>query len=202
MCAEKATVGFALKSENRQILKRVGNMDHRIEKTKQSIRVAFMELRSRKDLERIKVKELCELAKINKSTFYAYYADVYDLSEQIENEIISDIISGIGSVDDIFSDAVGFTKRLYLSYAEKTALITTVFSGSRKEQLPKRIHAAVKEQVFAKYSQCANDPVKNTALTFSVYGGFYGFSENRKYGDNAVIDLIGEISGKFILELI
>lgn len=177
-------------------------MDYRIEKTKQNIRGVFIKLRSHKDLERIKVKELCELAKINKSTFYAHYADIYDLSEQIENEIISDIISGIGSVDDIFSDTVGFTRRLYMSYAEKTSLITAVFSGSRQEQLPKRIHAAVKEQVFAKYPCYADDPVKNTALTFSVYGGFYGFSENRKYGDNAVIDLIGEISGKFISELI
>lgn len=44
-------------------------MDIRIEKTRQSIINAFIELRSHKELERITIKELCEKAQINKSTF-------------------------------------------------------------------------------------------------------------------------------------
>ena len=56
-------------------------MDIRIEKTKQSIINAFIEIRSRKEVERITVKELCEKARINKSTFYAHYKDIYDLSD-------------------------------------------------------------------------------------------------------------------------
>ena len=47
-------------------------MDIRIEKTRQSIINAFIELRSHKELERITIKELCEKAQINKSTFYAH----------------------------------------------------------------------------------------------------------------------------------
>ena len=48
-------------------------MDLRIEKTRQSIVNAFIALRSRKPLEKITVKELCEKAQINKSTFYFHY---------------------------------------------------------------------------------------------------------------------------------
>ncbi len=44
-------------------------MDIRIEKTKQSIINAFIEIRSRKEVERITVKELCEKARINKIYF-------------------------------------------------------------------------------------------------------------------------------------
>ena len=44
-------------------------MDLRIEKTEKGIRNAFIELRSRKPLEKITIKELCEHAYINKSTF-------------------------------------------------------------------------------------------------------------------------------------
>ena len=40
-------------------------MDIRIEKTRQSIINAFIELRSHKELERITIKELCEKAQIN-----------------------------------------------------------------------------------------------------------------------------------------
>ena len=59
-------------------------MDIRIEKTRQSIINAFIELRSHKELERITIKELCEKAQINKSTFYAHYQDIYHLSDTLE----------------------------------------------------------------------------------------------------------------------
>ena len=63
-------------------------MDLRIEKTRNSIVNTFLELRSKKDLEKITVKELCEKAQINKSTFYSHYHDIYDLSEHLEDEVV------------------------------------------------------------------------------------------------------------------
>ena len=51
-------------------------MDIRIARTDRAIEQAFMELRAQKPLEKIKVKELCDLACINKSTVYAHYKDI------------------------------------------------------------------------------------------------------------------------------
>ena len=51
-------------------------MDLRVEKTERGIKNAFIELRSKKPLEKITIKELCELACINKSTFYSHYRDI------------------------------------------------------------------------------------------------------------------------------
>ena len=77
---------------NRRIHETVGlqggnAMDLRIEKTEKGIRNAFIELRSSKPLEKITIKELCEHAYINKSTFYSHYKDIYDLSERMEEEV-------------------------------------------------------------------------------------------------------------------
>ena len=72
-------------------------MDLRIEKTKKAIRNAFIELRTKKPLEKITVKELCALACINKSTFYSHYEDIYALSEAMEQETVASIISGMSS---------------------------------------------------------------------------------------------------------
>ena len=66
-------------------------MDLRIEKTERGIKNAFIELRSGKPLEKITVKELCESARINKSTFYAHYKDIYDLSDAMEEEVVQSI---------------------------------------------------------------------------------------------------------------
>ena len=56
-------------------------MDLRITRTRNSIFSAFLELRSKKALERITVKELTEKAGISKQTFYLHFKDIYDLVE-------------------------------------------------------------------------------------------------------------------------
>ena len=63
-------------------------MDLRIEKTENAIRNAFIQLRAKKALEKITIKELCEAALIHKSTFYSQYRDIYDLSDTMETEVV------------------------------------------------------------------------------------------------------------------
>lgn len=59
-------------------------------RTKRMIREAFAELVSQKqDLSKISVKELVEKADISKSTFYCHYQDIYAVSEEFEQEILS-----------------------------------------------------------------------------------------------------------------
>lgn len=173
-------------------------MDYRIEKTKHSIYNAFIEMRAHKPLERITVKEICELARINKSTFYAHYVDIYDLSEKIESAIISEVILNLGDIDDAINNTARFVQKLSLEYRAKNALITTIFSGSRREQLPQKILAAIKERVFAKYPQYCDSLEKNIMLTYSVYGGYYAFYENLSYDDIAVVKIIGEIADRVV----
>ena len=67
-------------------------MDIRIEKTERAIKNAFLELRSRKPLGKITIKELCSLAAINKSTFYSHYEDIYALSDKMESETIVSVL--------------------------------------------------------------------------------------------------------------
>lgn len=67
-----------------------GNMktDARVRYTKKRIREAFFQLLSEKELARITVTEICDLAEINRTTFYKHYLDTSDLLEKIEAEIL------------------------------------------------------------------------------------------------------------------
>ena len=56
-----------------------GTEDLRVQKTMAAIDRAFSELLVEKDYGKIAVKELCERARINKKTFYAYYAGLDEL---------------------------------------------------------------------------------------------------------------------------
>ena len=54
--------------------------------TKDAIKTTFMELLNRKPLNKITVTEICALADVNRSTFYAYYTDIFDLHRKILKE--------------------------------------------------------------------------------------------------------------------
>ena len=68
-------------------------MDLRVLKTKKNIREAFLELRKNLSLEEIKVNALCEKAMVNKTTFYNHYQDIYELSEELENEVVENFLN-------------------------------------------------------------------------------------------------------------
>ena len=105
-------------------------MDIRIRKTEQAIKNAFIELRSKKPLEKITVKELCERAMINKSTFYSHYEDIYALSETMEQETVASIIGSIGHLKDYTPEKSDiYTRELCLAFMSQISLIRILFSG-------------------------------------------------------------------------
>lgn len=65
--------------------------DARVRYTKMRIREAFFQCLREKPVNRITVKELCEIAEINRATFYTHYNDPFDLFEHLEEECLRDI---------------------------------------------------------------------------------------------------------------
>jgi AcrR family transcriptional regulator len=65
--------------------------DRRIKYTKMVIKNSLIKFLKQKPISKISVKEICEDADINRTTFYAHYLDQYDLFQQIEDEVINNI---------------------------------------------------------------------------------------------------------------
>ncbi len=63
--------------------------DRRTAYSKKIIRESLYELMKEKPINKISVTEICEKADVNRSTFYAYYTDIYDLHQKIINEFFS-----------------------------------------------------------------------------------------------------------------
>lgn len=62
--------------------KRSRDTDENIIRAAYSIMVA-----ENKPVSKITVREICEMADINRSTFYAHYLDVYDLFDRVERQV-------------------------------------------------------------------------------------------------------------------
>ena len=54
-------------------------MDRRVRKTRESLITALITLLEKKNINEISVRELSELADINRGTFYLHYKDPYDM---------------------------------------------------------------------------------------------------------------------------
>lgn len=163
-------------------------MDIRIEKTEKAIKNAFLELRSKKALEKITVKELCQLACINKSTFYSHYEDIYALSDTLEQETVGSIIKSISHDQEYtFSNPDAFTKELSLSFAAHISLINILFSGKEQSCLGNRLERSLKEIIFQKYPECKNDIEKNILLTYCIQGAYYAYVNNQSVDSDTII---------------
>ena len=151
-------------------------MDLRIEKTERGIKNAFIELRSRKPLEKITVKELCESARINKSTFYAHYKDIYDLSDAMEHP-------------------AEFARELLMAYISQNSLTAILFSGSQANHFADSIERSIKQMIFEKYPEFEEDTAMNVMLSFCIQGSYHAYQKNRSGDIMTVIDVIAGMTG-------
>ncbi len=93
------------------------NVDSRVRRTKRLLRQGLTELLKEKSIKKITVRELSERVDINRGTFYLHYKDIYDLVDQIEQELFAEyesILSNYTIADlkpqphKVFSDMCGF----------------------------------------------------------------------------------------------
>lgn len=75
-------------------------MDRRTKYTLTTIKDSMLKLMEKKEISKITVTELCNLADINRATFYKYYVDIYDLIEKIELELYNDIKKSIDLIEN------------------------------------------------------------------------------------------------------
>ena len=70
-------------------------MDRRVKKTERAFMQALLHFLEEKDIKQITVKELCEYADMNRSTFYLHYLDIYDLLDKTEQHMVDAIYTPI-----------------------------------------------------------------------------------------------------------
>lgn len=83
--------------------------DRRVLRTKKNIRQAFLHLLSEKSLSQITVKELSDLADINRKTFYMYYSNIEDIFAELEDELVLKLVH-------VFEKEL-FQKEMFNSYS-------------------------------------------------------------------------------------
>ena len=169
-------------------------MDLRIERTRKSIHNAFIQLRSKKPLEKISVKELAELAYINKATFYSHYKDIYDLSDKLEDELIASIIKTIPNPENMISDSANMSAFVTTAFTSHKSLLYTIFSDSRTGIFVKKLDAALKELIYTYHPQYKNNLDMYIIFTMIIQGTFYACITHPDDDIQEVSRIIGKVN--------
>ena len=171
-------------------------MDLRVQKTKSSIKTAFLELREQKPLERITVKELAEKAMINKATFYTHYKDIYDLQDQLEDEVVINVIKQMPHPEYLYTDPKEGTKDLARAMVAMRETFNAVFKHGREHYLSDKIDRHIKEFIYARYPNFRDNVKINALLTILTYGGFTAHIRYSTSPNEDVIDVIGDVNDR------
>lgn len=124
--------------------------DRRVQKTKKGLRNALFELIKQKDINDISVTELTQKAEINRSTFYFYYKDIYDMMEQIQDEIYAVVDNELIKTDLKFnklSDYTTYIQRFLEFSKENSEICKFVIMNDCQNKLARKILDALLENV-------------------------------------------------------
>ena len=105
-------------------------MDRRTKYTKKIIKETFINLLEQKELTKITVSEMCEIADINRATFYRYYLDVYDLLSNIQKEIEEELRNAYHPQSETDNTVSNFSKALLEVMLKNKKLVKVLFDTS------------------------------------------------------------------------
>ena len=165
-------------------------MDLRIKRTRANITNSFIELRARKPIEKITIKELSDLAFINKATFYQHYRDIYDLSESLENELINNILRSIPHPDTLIENPSRATLEITKAMMSQTTLLHTLFSGSRQDIMITRLEENIRDIILKKHPEYENNLEKEILITFLIQGSFHAFLKHSSTDTDTAVQII------------
>ena len=154
-------------------------MDKRIEKTKTALHTAFYCLRAQNAIQDIKVADLCKAAKVNKTTFYAHYKNIYELSEEVEKELIRRIITSLPRDRDYtFENVTAYTIEVTLAFERYIHELTILFHGSELPRLSVYLEQVMKTVIFDSYPQLKDNGEMNFLLSYCIHGAFNASMSN------------------------
>lgn len=121
--------------------------DRRITMTKRMLKEALIEMLKDKDIYHISIRELCDKADVNRTTFYKYYGSQFDLLSDMENDLLlfiskilenndGDTVRVIAAACEYLEDNLEFARLIINNnidplFAEKLFAIDAIKESSR-----------------------------------------------------------------------
>lgn len=151
--------------------------NQRVRLTKKLLQDSLISLLQKESIHKISIKQICDKAQINRSTFYKYYGSQYDLLEEMEKDILDRINSYLepGTDSTTLYDPQRLTKAIEF-INENIDLCRLLLNNNVDPKFPEKLVLSLQStphlagnQLSGKYS----DAEFSYIFDFAIGGGFY-----------------------------
>ncbi len=147
--------------------------DRRVKRTKKNIYTALVDLMLEKSINDITVRELCDKADVNKSTFYLHFMDIYDCRDTWANELLDDIFSRSSTItyEELISNKNQYLNAFFDFFEKDMEFYHKLLNSPMAARAIKLFKDKINENFLeANKSTLAQDYEKAIASTF-ILGG-------------------------------
>ena len=111
--------------------------------TKMAIINGFLEILKKKSLDKITVKDICELCEINRNTFYYYFEDIYDVLNAV---FVAEKEKVMGSMDENMTFLEEYKRRAQIILNNRDTIIH-IYQSKQRAILENYLETVVKDFV-------------------------------------------------------
>ena len=148
-----------------------------VRKTKKAFENSLAYLAKDHQLNKISVKELCEVAELSRNAFYFHYKDINDLISDIENNVISEVAYILKDIETL-----GFPRVVYATidkfidlFEARRDTVLMLMDKSFSTSFTERMSKMFSEFNYKFFKEFNGDRAKVSYEFFYIYlsGGFY-----------------------------
>lgn len=123
--------------------------DRRVRRTRKQLQTALATLMREKELKDITVRELADLADVNRGTFYSHYKDLYDMRDQVEDELFRQLCGVLSTYDSqsLQKDLTPLLMAVFGFVLDNKEMFVTIL-GQREEE---RFFIRLRSLIYDKY---------------------------------------------------
>ena len=149
--------------------------DRRVRRTRKILTQALTELLQQKQVNEITVKELTDLADMNRGTFYLYYKDIYDMLDKIQDEMFRklDAIFALREDEKVTEQTKPILLDLFRFIEENQEMCRVLLSPNGDMSFLHRLNEVLREKCLHLYfgsEPAANEEDFDYRYSFVVYG--------------------------------
>jgi len=152
-----------------------GKENQRIALTKRMLAEALIKLLRKTSIHKIAIRDLCETAGINRSTFYNHYGSQYDVLKAVSQSFIADIAEALEEADVQDKDSVLGRVTLILNHIEgNIGLSKLLFNNNVDPSFSERLFSLpkIEDMLGNALTHIRDEYEKRAVIAFAIHGSY------------------------------
>ena len=145
--------------------------DRRVAMTRRLLKDALTDILRTEDIYHVSIRELCQRADVNRTTFYKYYGNQFDLLADMENDLLEFLVS---TIREHVANPVKIIETI-CEYLESHLEFGRLIVNNNVDPLfPQRLFAqeVLRESVMQNYGTMPDETAQEYLFNYVIYGAY------------------------------